>query len=98
MLAAYGQASEPVPPFEIVRLAGFNRLAGNGSLFITWSSNSDYTTTREELLWRAGEVFGGLLEGTLHVEVAGSFSLSEAARAHELLERRGVTGKLILTP
>jgi NADPH:quinone reductase len=97
MFAAYGQASGPVPPFEIVRLAGFNRPAGNGSLFITWSSNSDYTSTREELLWRAGEVFGGILEGALHVEVVGSFSLNEAARAHELLERRRVTGKLILT-
>jgi NADPH:quinone reductase len=98
MLAAYGQASGPVPPFDIVRLAGFNRPARNGSLFITWSSNSDYTSTREELLWRASDVFGGILAGTLHVEVAASFSLSEAARAHELLERRGVTGKLILLP
>jgi NADPH2:quinone reductase len=98
VLAAYGQASGPVPPFEIVRLAGFSRPAGNGSLFITWSSNGDYTATREELLWRAGAVFSGMLEGTLHVEVAGSFPLSEAARAHELLERRGVTGKLLLIP
>ena len=98
VMAAYGQASGPVAPFEIVRLAGFSRPAGNGSLFITWSSNSDYTTTREELLWRAGDVFGGILAGSLHVELAGSFALSEAAQAHDLLERRGVTGKLILIP
>jgi NADPH:quinone reductase len=96
LLAAYGQASGPVEPFEIVRLAGFNRPAGNGSLFITWSSNSDYCATREELLWRAGDVFHGVLEGTLLVEVAGTFPLSEAARAHRLLESRGVTGKLVL--
>ena len=98
MLAAYGQASGPVPPFEIVRLAGFSRAAGNGSLFVTWSSNGDYTATRQELLWRAGDVFNGILEGTLHVEVVASFSLSDAARAHELLEGRGVTGKLLLLP
>jgi NADPH2:quinone reductase len=98
VMAAYGQASGPVPLFEIVRLAGFSRPAGNGSLFITWSSNSDYTTTRAELLWRAGAVFDGILAGVLHVEVAGSFTMCEAARAHELLERRGVTGKLILIP
>jgi NADPH:quinone reductase len=98
LLAAYGQASGPVPPFDIVRLAGFNRPARNGSLFMTWSANSDYTTTRQELLWRAGAVFSGLLERVLHVEVVGSFPLSEAARAHELLERRGVMGKLILLP
>jgi NADPH2:quinone reductase len=98
LLAAYGQASGPVPPFEIVSLAGFSRPAGNGSLFITWSSNSDYCATREELLWRAGEVFDGVLEGTLHVELAGTFPLDEAAEAHRLLEGRAVTGKLILLP
>lgn len=98
LLAAYGQASGPVPPFEIVRLAGFNRPARNGSLFMTWSSNDDYASTREELLWRVGDVFNGILEGGLHVEVVASFSLSEAARAHELLEGRGVTGKLLLIP
>jgi NADPH2:quinone reductase len=98
LLAAYGQASGPVEPFEIVRLAGFSRAAGNGSLFITWSSNSDYTATREELLWRAGDVFAGVLEGTLRVELAGAFPLSEAARAHRLLEGRAVTGKLLLLP
>jgi NADPH2:quinone reductase len=98
VLAAYGQASGPIPPFEIVRLAGFNRPAGNGSLFVTWSSNNDYTATREELLRRAGDVFGGILAGALHVEVTGSFALNEAAHAHGLLERRGVMGKLILIP
>jgi NADPH:quinone reductase len=98
LLAAYGQASGPVDPFEIVSLAGFNRAAGNGSLFITWSSNSDYGATREERLWRASDVFNGILEGALRVEVAGTFPLSEAAAAHRLLEGRGVTGKLLLLP
>jgi NADPH2:quinone reductase len=98
LLAAYGQASGPVPPFDIVSLAGFSRAPGNGSLFITWSSNSDYAATREELLWRAGEVFTGILEGSLRVEVANSFALAEAAAAHRLLEGRDVTGKLLLLP
>jgi NADPH:quinone reductase len=98
LLVAYGQASGAVPPFDIVNLAGFNRPPGNGSLFITWSSNADYTATREELLWRASDVFGRMLAGTLHVELAGTFALNEAAAAHRLLESRNVTGKLILIP
>jgi NADPH2:quinone reductase len=98
LLVAYGQASGAVPPFDIVHLAGFNRPPGNGSLFITWASNADYTATRAELLWRAGDVFGRVLAGTLHVELAGIFTLSEAAAAHRLLESRKVTGKLILIP
>lgn len=98
LLVAYGQASGAVPPFDIVQLAGFNRPPGNGSLFITWSSNADYTATREELVWRAGDVFGRVLAGTLHVEIAGTFRLNEAVDAHRLLESRQVTGKLILIP
>jgi NADPH2:quinone reductase len=98
LLVAYGQASGAVPPFDIVQLAGFNRPPGNGSLFITWSSNADYTATREELLWRARDVFDGMLNGTLRVEIAETFALSEAAAAHRLLESRTVIGKLILIP
>jgi NADPH:quinone reductase len=98
VFVGYGQASGAVPPFELVRLAGFNRALGNGSLFITWCAGSDYTATREELLWRAGDVFNGILDGTLHVEISGTFPLSEAVAAHRLLESRTVTGKLILIP
>jgi len=98
LLVAYGQASGAVPPFDIVQLAGFNRPPGNGSLFITWSSNADYTATREELLWRARDVFDGMLNGTLRVEIAETFALSEAATAHRLLESRTLIGKLILIP
>jgi NADPH:quinone reductase len=96
LLAAYGQASGPVPPIEIVSLAGFSRAPGNGSLFITWSSNSDYCATREELLQRSGDLFQGMIEGLLNVEVLGSFPLHEAAEAHRLLEGRTITGKLLL--
>jgi NADPH2:quinone reductase len=98
LLVAYGVASGPVPPFDIRNLAGFSRPAGNGSLFITWPSNGDYTATREELLWRAAEVFGQVSARTLNVEIAGTFHLSEAATAHRLLESREVTGKLLLIP
>ena len=87
-----------MPTFDIVQLAGFNRPPGNGSLFITWSSNADYTATREELVWRAGDVFGRVLSGTLHVEIAGTFRLTKAAAARRLLESRQVTGKLFLIP
>ena len=98
VLVAYGQSSGPVPPFDIVELAGFSRAPGNGSPYITWTTNGDYSATREELLGRAGDVFGGVLAGTLRVAVAGSFALDEAAQAHRLLEGRGVTGKLLLIP
>jgi NADPH:quinone reductase-like Zn-dependent oxidoreductase len=39
-----------------------------------------------------------MLDGTLRVEISGTFTLSEATVAHRLLESRKVTGKLILMP
>src|ERR1035438_5940148 len=48
--ARFGQSSGPVPPFDP------NILNGKGSLFLTRPSLGYYVLTREELLWRAGEV------------------------------------------
>lgn len=98
MLVAYGQASGEIPPFRLVDLAGFNRPAGNGSLVVTWTSTSDFTQTPDEMRSRAREVFDAVLDGTLHVEVAGTYPLTDAAAAHARLEARGVTGKLLLVP
>src|SRR5580692_5104850 len=51
MLALFGQSSGPVPPFD----PGI--LNAKGSLFLTRPSLMHHVATREELLWRAGDVF-----------------------------------------
>ena len=91
-LALYGQASGPVPPVETARLYS------GGSLFLTRPSLLDYTATREELLWRAGEVLEWAGSGEIKVNVGGTFPLSDAAEAHRQLEGRHSTGKLVLIP
>ena len=96
-LVAYGQASGPIPPFEPVQLAGFNRPEGNGSLYITWTSNSDYNATPEALQKRANDLFTAVLQGNLRVDIAAEFPLEAAADAHRLMESRTVTGKILLT-
>ena len=92
LMALYGGASGQVPPFDLQRL---NAL---GSLFITRPSIGPYTATREELLWRAGEVFAAIEAGILEIEVHGRFALADAAEAYAQLEARATTGKLLVLP
>jgi NADPH2:quinone reductase len=91
-MVLYGSASgqpDPVPPM---------RLARCGSLYLTRPTLVDYTATREELVERAGIVFGLIAEGRLDVRVGGRYPLADARRALEDLEARRTTGKLLLVP
>jgi NADPH:quinone reductase len=51
-----------------------------------------------ELLWRAGDLFEWIAQGTLDVRIGGSYPLAEAGRAQADLESRRTTGKLLLIP
>jgi NADPH2:quinone reductase len=92
MLALFGQSSGTVPPFD----AGV--LAQKGSLFLTRPSLGHYTRTREELLWRAGEVLSWIGAGELKLRIEKRFPLAEASEAHRQLEGRATTGKVLLLP
>jgi len=61
MLALYGAASGPVPPVDP------QRLNSAGSVFLTRPKLADYVPTREELRWRAGEVFEAISGGSLRM-------------------------------
>lgn len=91
-LALYGQSSGRVPPVDP------QTLNAKGSLFLTRPTLGSYALTREELEWRAGEIFGWVADGSLNVHIGGTFPLAEAAEAHRRLEGRETTGKLLLTP
>lgn len=91
VMALYGAASGAVPPFDPMRLTA-------GSLFLTRPVLKHYTASREELLERAGAVFGWIAEGKLEVRIGGRYSLERAREAHEDLEQRRTTGKLVLLP
>jgi NADPH:quinone reductase len=92
MLALFGQSSGPVPPFDPALLAQ------KGSLFLTRPSLAQYAATREELLWRAGDVFNWIGAGKLNLRIEQKFPLAEAAEAHRQLEGRQTTGKVLLIP
>ena len=92
MLALFGQSSGPVPPFDP------NILNAKGSLFLTRPSLAHHLATREELLWRAGDVLGWIASGELRIRVDRVYPLAEAAEAHRALEGRHTAGKLLLIP
>lgn len=91
-MVLYGAASGPVPPFDL------QRLNPAGSLFVTRPTLGHYMASREELLWRAGDLFRWITEGRLSVRVGGRYPLEQAAHAHADLASRGTTGKLLLLP
>ncbi len=91
-MVLFGGSSGQVPPFDIQTL---NR---KGGLFLTRPALAQYTRTREELLWRAESLFSWIGQGNLDVRIGGSYALEDAAQAHEDLEGRRTTGKLILIP
>jgi NADPH:quinone reductase len=91
-LVTFGNASGPVPAFEPLRLMQA------GSVFVTRPTLVHYLRDRAELLERAQEVLGWVADGTIDVQVTGRYPLDEAARAHEDLEARRTTGKLLIVP
>jgi NADPH2:quinone reductase len=91
LLALFGQSSGPVPPFDP------SILNAKGSLFLTRPGLGHYLLTRDELLWRAGDVLGWVASGALKLHIGGTYPLAQAADAHRDLEARKTTGKLLLT-
>lgn len=92
MMVLFGASSGPVPPLDPQVL---NR---KGSLFLTRPTLGHYIATRDELLERAGSVLGQVAGGRLAVRIGGRYPLEQVGRAHEDLEGRRTTGKLIVVP
>ncbi|MGW5138805.1 quinone oxidoreductase family protein [Nocardia beijingensis] len=92
MLALFGGASGPVPPFDL------QRLSAGGSLFVTRPTLAHYTRDRAELTWRAGDVLDAIAKGTLNIRIGATYPLPDAERAHRDLEGRKTTGSIVLLP
>jgi NADPH2:quinone reductase len=92
VLVMYGQVSGPVPAFETARL-----VAG-GSLRLTRTSLVHYVRSRKELLSGVNDLFGWVISGELTVHISGQRPLADARSAHDELESRRSTGKLLLIP
>ncbi|HEY1488195.1 MAG TPA: quinone oxidoreductase [Micromonosporaceae bacterium] len=92
VLASFGNASGKVDPVDITRL-----LAA-GSVYLIRPSLQHYVVTPGEFAHRAATVFELVQDGELDIRIGDKYPLTEAGRAHDDLENRRTTGKLVLIP
>lgn len=92
LMVSYGQASGPIPPFEL------SELARRGSLFITRPSLKDYVADDAVYQRAASELFTLLGKGILKTRAAQRYDLRDAAKAHRELEARETSGSSVLIP
>lgn len=97
-MVVYGQTSGAVPPFDINRLSGITDDSTRGAIFLTWAALSHYNTSHDELIDRAKAVFQLMLDHQLNVRIDRHLKLEQASEAHQLMEQRGIIGKIVLTP
>jgi NADPH2:quinone reductase len=88
-MVLFGAASGQPAPIAPGSLA-------TGSWYLTRPQLVHYTATREELLGRGSAVLDLVAKGKLDIRIGGRYPLEDARHAHEDLEGRRTTGKLIL--
>ncbi len=87
----YGSVSGSVKDLDPIELGEA------GSLFLTRPRLADYLAAPGVLRYRAEQVFAALLDGTLQIDVAQRYCMSNILEAHERLEHRRQIGKAVLT-
>ncbi len=89
---SFGNASGPVPPFDMTILSA------KGSLFATRPSLMTYIARREDLEANAADLFDMVAKGAVKIPVSRTYPLKDAAVAHRDLEARKTTGSIVLLP
>jgi len=87
----YGMAGGDPPPVD-------PRLLMDRSLTLTGGDLWNVLTSRAERLSRANELFGWLRGGQVKAGQPRVFALRDGAQAHQALESRLTTGKILLIP
>jgi NADPH2:quinone reductase len=91
-MVLFGQSSGPVDPIDP------QLLNQKGSLYLTRPTLGHYVASREELLWRARELFTWVASAELNLRIGAEYPLRDASEAHRALEGRRTTGKVLLRP
>jgi NADPH:quinone reductase len=91
LMASFGNASGPVPPFA----PGI--LGVKGSLYVTRQTLFTHIATRESTQQMADDLFGIVTSGKVQIRIDQKFPLAQVREAHNALEARKTTGCTILT-
>ena len=92
LLASFGNASGPVPPFSP------GMLGTRGSLYLTRQTLFTHIATREATQAMADELFEVVGSGAVKIRIDQRYALADAAQAHRDLEARKTTGSTVLMP
>lgn len=90
VMAYYGHTIKRLPPIDLLDLPK--------SVLVSYPTVGDHVRTRAALLARTNQLFAWYLAGKLTVHIGQRFPLAAAADAHDALESRHTTGKLLLIP
>ena len=88
----FGNASGKVPPINPLALTK------QGSVMITRPTLKDFVVTKKELNYRINDIFNWIEKGLLNIHIGCKLPLYQAVKAHQLLEARKTTGKILLIP
>lgn len=91
-MVLFGGSSGQVPPLDL------QQLNARGGLYVTRPALQWYLRNAEERAWRFSELFKALSDGSLTLSIGATYPLAQAGQAHEDLENRRTTGKLLLKP
>ena len=92
LMASFGNASGPVPPFAP------GMLGAKGSLYLTRQTLFTHIATREATQQMADELFAVVSGGKVKIRIDQRYPLAEVAQAHRDLEARKTTGSTVLMP
>ncbi len=92
LMACFGNASGPVPPFNL------GLLGPKGSLYVTRATLFTHIATRESTQAMADDLFGMVTSGKVKIRVEQRYALKDVAQAHVDLEARKTTGSSVLLP
>ena len=92
LLASFGNASGPVPPFA----PGI--LGAKGSLYLTRQTLFTHIATREACQAMADDLFAVVGSGQVKIRIDQRYDLADVAQAHRNLEARKATGSTVLMP
>ena len=92
LLATYGNASGPVPPFNL------GTLGAKGSLYVTRPTLFTHISTRESTQAMADDLFDMVTSGKVKIRIDQRYPLDQVAQAHIDLEARKTTGCTVLLP
>jgi NADPH2:quinone reductase len=92
LMASFGNASGPVPPFA----PGI--LGVKGSLYVTRGTLFTHIATRESTQAMADDLFAVVGSGQVKIRIDQRYALADVAQAHRDLEARKTTGCSVLMP